>query len=921
MKLYRIFILFKKDLAWCLRSRSMMALIISGVMFSSALVFLDHIIDYAIQQMPLMMQEGLMNQPFSSIKWTVLGLIVLNAMTALPLTAMQLFQEKTKGTLRALLTTPLKPGELILGKTSLMFSIVFSVSVCLVVVSAFLSDSLSNLNFYTFINMAFFSALFCCAGAIIGIHSETQMDLKHNSGTILLLVVFLPLIITNKQMASLFPIVDFFRWSNPLAHFIEVFESSISTAQMSIHTGFNFLFFCLILAFTVFYTRFYFAQDREKRFSLKLAGALGGIALLCVLSGLALFPLMKNMSYKENTALLKLREETIQKAKSSAELIPLKDFFKRPVIASLRISPDGKNLAYLKPWKNRMNIYVRQTHKPETEKQITNQKNRDIAAFTWKENSTLVYMRDFEGDENFHIFRVFADGSKNKDLTPFKETKVKIVDLLDDISDDSILIGMNRRNKTVFDVYRLNITTGKMKMIAENPGHYTGWMTDHAGKLRIAVSQNGPNTSIYWRETEDGKFTEIKKTGLKDTYDPLMFDFDNKNLIVSSNIGRDKQAIELFDPVKNSPVSVLFSHPEVDVSSLSYSKKRKVLTSASYITWKAKHHFFDPEQEKIYKDLQSKIPGKEISISSINREEDLMVVTSYSDQNPGDYWLYSVKTGKLKFIASRQPWIKESDMAQMKPIRYKSRDGWDINGYLTLPKASSGKNLPLVVLPHGGPWMRDVWGYNSAVQFLANRGFAVFQMNFRGSTGYGKKFFVASFKQWGRKMQDDISDGVLHLIDRGIADKNRVAIYGASYGGYAVLAGMTFTPELYACGVNVVGISNLFTFFKSFPPYWKPLLEADYEMIGHPEKDKELLRAISPLFHIDRIRAPLFVVHGARDPRVKKQEADQIVQALEKKGIEVPYLLKANEGHGFVLQENMLEFYALLETFLKKCLQ
>ena len=438
---------------------------------------------------------------------------------------------------------------------------------------------------------------------------------------------------------------------------------------------------------------------------------------------------------------------------------------------------------------------------------------------------------------------------------------------MEDISSDSILIGMNRRDKTVVDVYRLNIKTGKMKMIAENPGHYTGWGTDHEGKLRIAVSQDGTNTSIYWRETEDGKFTEIKKTGLRDTFSPLMFDFDNKNLYVASNLDRDKQVIELYDPIKNKTISVLFSHPEVDVSGLAYSKKRKALTSVSYTTWKPEHHFFDSEQERIYKDIQSKIPGYEISTASMNREEDLMVVATHSDRNPGDYWLYDVKTGKLKFIASPQPWIKESNMAPMKPIRYKSRDGWDINGYLTLPKGGSGKNLPVVVHPHGGPWVRDVWGYNPEVQFLAGRGYAVFQMNFRGSTGYGKKFYTASFKQWGRKMQDDITDGVLHLIDKGIANKDKIAIYGGSYGGYAVLAGMAFTPDLYACGVDYVGVSNLFTFLKSVPPYWRVLLEMIYESVGHPEKDKELLRAVSPLFHIDRIKAPLFVVHGARDPQ------------------------------------------------------
>ena len=625
--------------------------------------------------------------------------------------------------------------------------------------------------------------------------------------------------------------------------------------------------------------------------------------------------------HKENTALLKLREEMKKSKPQTAKLIPLKDFFKNPEKSDFKISPDGKYLAYLKPYKNRLNIYTRKTYKPESEKQITSQTTRDIAEFVWKQNNILIYKKDFEGDENFHIFRVFANAGKAKDLTPFKETTVEIINPLDGVSNDSILISMNRRDKTIFDIYRLNVKTGQLKMIAKNPGAYLMWLTDHNGKLKAAMGREKSHTLIYWRETEEGEFKEIKRFGFKDDFSPLMFDFDNKNLYVSSNLGRDKSAIELFDPKQNKTLSVLFSHPEVDVSKLWHSKKRKVLTHISYTTWKTQRHFLDPKYERIYKDIQSKIPNKEISIPSTNREENLMVVLAECDRNPGDYWLYDTSEKKLTFIASTKPWIKESDMAEMKPISYKSRDGLNINGYLTLPKGSSRTTLPLLVMPHGGPWVRDSWRYWPAVQFFASRGLAVFQMNYRSSTGYGKKFYTAGFKQWGRKMQDDITDGVLHLIDSGIADKKKIAIYGASYGGYAVLAGLAFTPDLYACGVDYVGVSNLFTFFKSFPPYWMPFLEESYQQIGHPEKDKELLKAVSPFFHADKIKAPLFVIQGARDPRVKKQESDQIVQALEKKGVDVPYLVKANEGHGFKLQENNLEAYALIETFLKKHLK
>ena len=603
---------------------------------------------------------------------------------------------------------------------------------------------------------------------------------------------------------------------------------------------------------------------------------------------------------------------------SKKGLIPLEDFFKNSEIGGVQLSPNGKYLAYLKPYKNRMNIHVREVDNSETERGVTRQTTRDILTFSWKENDTLIFLRDFGGDENFHIFRVFAAGEGEEDLTPFKETRVSVIDWLDGISDDHILIGTNQRDKTVFDAYRLNVKTGEIKMIAKNPGYFTGWMTDHEGKLRVATSTEGISESVYYRDREEEKFQKIITTDFKDSFTPCLFTFDNKNLYVSSNLNRDKSAIEIFDPKQKKTLSTLFSHPEVDVEYISHSKKRKTLLAAIYTTWKIERHFMDEKEESIFQDLQAKIPNKEISIPSTNREEDLQVIFSYSDRSPGTYYLYDVKKKKLEKIADSRPWLKEEKLAKTQPISYTSRDKLKIHGYLTLPKESSGGKLPVIVHPHGGPSARDIWRYNGEVQFLANRGYAVFQMNFRGSTGYGKKFWRAGFRQWGKAMQDDITDGVHYLIDRGIADKSKVGIYGASYGGYAVLAGLTFTPDLYACGVDYVGPSNLFTLLKTIPPYWKALQEKMFKMWGHPEKDKELLREVSPLFHADKIKAPLFVVQGANDPRVKKAESDQIVKALKDRGIDVPYMVKDNEGHGFRNEENKMEFYSLMEEFLNK---
>ena len=337
----------------------------------------------------------------------------------------------------------------------------------------------------------------------------------------------------------------------------------------------------------------------------------------------------------------------------------------------------------------------------------------------------------------------------------------------------------------------------------------------------------------------------------------------------------------------------MFSHPEVDASWLIWSNKRKTPIAAFYTTWKREFHVLDTIYQPLFQDLLSKFP-KGFNIVSSSSKEDLVVVAT----KWGDY-LYNTRERVVEQIVHSPPWLK--NLPEPEPIKYTSRDGFTIHGYLTLPKGSDGKNLPLVVKPHGGPWERDTLKYDPEVQFLVNRGYAVLQMNFRGSVGYGKKFWIAGFKQWGRKMQDDITDGVQYLIDQGIADRNRIAIYGKSYGGYAALAGLAFTPDLYACGVDYVGPSNLFTLLNSLPPYWN--LEQMYEKIGHPEKDQQLLREISPLFHVDNIKVPLFVVHGVNDPRVKIAESDQIVKALEDRGVEFPIWLKKMRVTSFAMRK------------------
>jgi dipeptidyl aminopeptidase/acylaminoacyl peptidase len=603
-------------------------------------------------------------------------------------------------------------------------------------------------------------------------------------------------------------------------------------------------------------------------------------------------------------------------SKDEVPLIPMKDFFKNPVKASYQLSPDGEHLAFLQSWKNRLNVHVQKIGEYKVTR-ITSAEKRDIIRYMWANNQRIVYAQDTGGDENYRAYAVNIDGSNPKDLTPFE--KVKTI-LIDDLKNDPehMLISLNKRDKRIFDVYRININTGEMKMVAKNPGNIMGWITDHEGKLRVAATTDGVNRSILYREKESDAFNKIITTSFKETLDPLFFTYDNKYMYVASNIGRDKAAIFKYDIAEGKFLDKIYEHPDVDVTSLLSSDKKKKILGVAYFLEKRHYFFFDTERKKLQENLEKRLPGVEVVVYNTSRDETKLLVRTYNDKTMGAYYFYNTTTDELKKLVEISPWLKEEYLANQQPITYKSRDGLTIHGYLTFPKGTVKKNLPVVINPHGGPWARDMWGYNPEVQFLANRGYAVLQMNFRGSTGYGREFWEKSFKEWGKKMQDDITDGVKWLIKEGIADSKRIGIYGGSYGGYATLAGLAFTPDLYSCGVDYVGVSNIFSWLKAVPPYWKPFLEMVYEMVGNPEEDKELLKAASPLFHVDKMKAPLFVAQGANDIRVPKTESDQMVEALKKRGLDVPYMVKDNEGHGFLNEENRFDFYREMEKFLGK---
>ncbi len=599
--------------------------------------------------------------------------------------------------------------------------------------------------------------------------------------------------------------------------------------------------------------------------------------------------------------------------------ITVEDFFKNSEKRTFRLSPNGEYIAYMAPYENRMNIHVRKFDSDSVTR-VTSVTDRDLAGYFWANNDRLVYIRDKAGNENFHLFAVNKDGSNEKDLTPFDGVRAQIIDDLED-NEEEMIIGLNKRIPQVFDPYRINITSGEMKLLYENPGNITGWGTDHNGKLRLAYVTNGVDNTIMYRESENKPFTEVITTNFKETLSPQFFDFDNGHIVYAvSNLGRDKTAIVKYDLKEKKELEEIFINDEVDVDGISYSTKRKVPTVINYTKAKLNRKYLDEETKSIFSKLENDLGSdNEYYITSSNKNEDKFLVYVGNDKSRGSYYYYDKVTDRLDHLADLSPWIKSDQMAEMKPISYTSRDGLTINGYLTLPVGREAKNLPVVINPHGGPWARDNWGFNPEVQLLANRGYAVLQMNFRGSTGYGKKFWESSFKKWGQEMQNDITDGVKWLIDEGIADPKRVAIYGGSYGGYATLAGITNTPDLYAAAVDYVGVSNLFTFMETIPPYWEPYKKMLYEMVGDPNtKDSIMMRANSPVYNVNKIKSALFIAQGANDPRVVQAESDQMVEALKKNGVTVQYMLKENEGHGFRNEENRFDFYNAMTDFLDK---
>ncbi len=604
------------------------------------------------------------------------------------------------------------------------------------------------------------------------------------------------------------------------------------------------------------------------------------------------------------------------KKESNRNHIALKDFFRTAERSQLQISPNGEQVAYLQMYNGHLNLFVQKIDSNVITR-LTSDSNNNIKTFFWANDNKLLFLKDQSGDEYYHLYSIDISGSAAMDLTPFEKIKIRFVDQ-DPIINNELLITLNKRTETLFDLYRLNIANGDLKMIAQNPGNISTWKADHKGQIRLAIETDGVNESILFREDESKPFVKVITLNFKETLSPICFTADNQNIFAVSNLNRDKMSIVEFNLKSAKETKVVFSHPDVDVQNMDYSFKSNGPFFCNYITSKWETNYFSEQAKDLKKQIIKQLGDDNFLIVSYSRDENRFLLKTYSDRSLGIYYLFDYSENKLIKISDASPWIDENKMASMKPISFYSRDGLLIHGFLTLPLNSSGKSLPLVVNPHGGPFIRNRWGFNPETQFLANRGYAVLQVNYRGSNGYGKKFMQAGYKEVGRKMQDDITDGVKWLIQKGVVDSTKIGIFGFSFGGYFALNGIIRDSALYQCAVSYCGLTNLFSFIKEVPPQYVQFLEMTYEMFGNPEKDADYLKEYSPAFHIENIKVPILIAQGKKDPRVDEEEISVFVKQLKKNNIPVKYVMMENEGHGFQNENNRFLLYSEVEKFLEE---
>jgi dipeptidyl aminopeptidase/acylaminoacyl peptidase len=606
--------------------------------------------------------------------------------------------------------------------------------------------------------------------------------------------------------------------------------------------------------------------------------------------------------------------------------IPRNALLDNPDEAMARISPDGKQLSYLAPVDGVLNVLVGPVDNPDAAKPVTKDTKRGIRQYFWAfTNKHIIYLQDVGGDEDWHVYSVNLDSGEIKDLTPFEKVAAQIEEV-SHRSPEEILVGLNQRNPQFHDIFKVNIQTGERTLVQENPG-FAGFLSDEDYKVRFAMrfTEDGGNEIL--KPAAEGKWETFAKVPMEDTLttSPIGFDKSGQTLYLMDSRGRDTGALAAID-LAGEQLKILVANPKADVGGVMMHPTENTVQAVSF-TYDRKEWL--PVDDTVSKDLEylQTVADGEIEVPSRTLDDRVWVVAYLMDNGPIRYYLYDRGAKQAKFLFTNRKSLEGLPLAKMHSAVITSRDNWSLVSYLTLPLGSDSDGdgrpnqpLPMILDVHGGPWARDTWGYNPSHQLFANRGYAVLSVNFRGSTGFGKKFTNAGNKEWAGKMHNDLLDAVEWAVKEKIADPKKVAIMGGSYGGYATLVGLTFTPKVFACGVDIVGPSNIETLLKTIPPYWAPALQMFKDRVGDhtTEEGRKFLAERSPLEYVERIERPLLIGQGANDPRVKQSEADQIVKAMQSKNIPVTYVLYSDEGHGFARPENSLSFNAVTEAFLAR---
>jgi acetyl esterase/lipase len=605
-----------------------------------------------------------------------------------------------------------------------------------------------------------------------------------------------------------------------------------------------------------------------------------------------------------------------------AELIPLPVLFGNPERVSPRISPDATQLAWIAPHEGVLNVWLAPVSAAGLDlaaaRVVTGDTDRGIRQFAWAHDGRhLLYLQDTGGDENWRLHDIDLQTMEHRDLTPFEGVQTELI-ALEPAFPTQVLVGLNKDNPQLHDVYRLDLSTGELTKEVDNPG-FIGWLADAALTVRAGFAPHPDGSiSVMVRDSGDGDWRELLAVPAEDALstDAISFSADGSSMLLATSAGAETARLVRID-LASGGTEVLAGDPAADIAGVKIHPDTREPQIVSVQKARTEYLILDESVAADVAAIRALHPG-DPSIQNADDADRVWLVGFTNDAGPVPYYAYDRQTGASQFLFEHQPQLSRYQLAPMEPFSYTARDGLTVHGYLTFPPNSARSQLPAVLNVHGGPWARDRWGFGPEAQWFANRGYLCIQVNFRGSTGYGKAFINAGDREWGAAMQDDLSDAVAHVIAQGWADPARIAIYGGSYGGYAALAGATFTPDLYRCAVDIVGPSNLITLIETIPPYWAPLIAQFHRRVGDPEKDKDFLWSRSPLSAADRITIPLLIAQGANDPRVKQAESEQIVAALEKAGIDHDYMLFPDEGHGFAKPENRLKFYAEAERFLAK---